>query len=78
LFNSDRFSDNRDRGLPRPAELVCGSKETKKVVLARKDTIENVFCRIKDCRRIATRYDELARNILAATTLIGALSWIKL
>ena len=39
--------------------------------------IENFFCRIKDWRRIATRYDKLARNFLAAATLIGAL-WIKL
>jgi transposase len=35
--------------------------------------IENYFCRIKDWRRIATRYDKLARNVLAATVLVGAL-----
>ena len=40
--------------------------------------IENFFCRIKDWRRIATRYDKLARNFLAATTLVAALYWIKL
>lgn len=40
--------------------------------------IENFFCRIKDWRRIATRYDKLARNFLASATLIGALYWIKL
>ena len=40
--------------------------------------IENFFCRIKDWWRIATRYDKLARNFLAAATLIGALYWIKL
>ena len=40
--------------------------------------IENYFCRIKDWRRIATRYDKLARNFLAAAVLIGALYWIKL
>ena len=40
--------------------------------------IENFFCRIKDWRRIATRYDKLARNFLAATTLVGVLYWIKL
>jgi putative transposase len=40
--------------------------------------IENFFCRIKDWQRIATRYDKLARNFLAAATLIGALYWIKL
>jgi transposase len=32
----------------------------------RRHTIENYFCRIKDWRRITTRYDKLARNILAA------------
>jgi len=40
--------------------------------------IETFFCRIKDWRRIATRYDKLARNFLAATTLVGVLYWIKL
>ncbi|MGE3993256.1 IS5 family transposase [Pseudorhodoplanes sp.] len=40
--------------------------------------IANYFCRIKDWRRIATRYDKLARNFLAATNLVGSLYWIKL
>jgi transposase len=40
--------------------------------------IENFFCRIKDWRRIATRYDKLVRNFLAAADLVGALYWIKL
>ena len=44
----------------------------------RRHTIENYFCRIKDWRRIAIRYDKLARNFLAATTLVGALYLIKL
>lgn len=33
--------------------------------------IEAVFCRLKDFRRVATRYDKLARNFLA-TALIAA------
>jgi transposase len=44
----------------------------------RRHKIENFFCRIKDWRRIATRYDKLARNFLAAVNLIAALYWIKL
>ena len=44
----------------------------------RRHKIENFFCRIKDWRRIATRYDKLARNFQAATTLVGVLYWIKL
>ncbi|ESX09464.1 hypothetical protein X766_33540 [Mesorhizobium sp. LSJC255A00] len=31
-----------------------------------RNAIERMFCRIKDFRRIATRYDRLARNFLAA------------
>ena len=37
----------------------------------RRHKIENYFCRIKDWRRIATRYDKLARNFLAATASSG-------
>jgi transposase len=44
----------------------------------RRHKIENFFCRIKDWRRIATRYDKLARNFLAATIVVRALYWIKL
>mgnify|MGYP003498021363 CR=1 FL=1 len=40
--------------------------------------IENMFSRLKDWRRIATRYDKLARNFLATTNLVGSLYWIKL
>jgi transposase len=39
----------------------------------RRNKIENYFCRIKDWRRIATRYDKLAQNFLAAAALVGAL-----
>lgn len=31
--------------------------------------IENAFCRIKDFRRAATRYDKLARNFLSTIAL---------
>jgi transposase len=37
--------------------------------------IENAFCRLKDFRRIATRYDKLARNFLASVCLAAALVW---
>ena len=31
--------------------------------------VENAFCRLKDFRRVATRYDKLARTFLDAVTL---------
>jgi len=37
--------------------------------------IENAICRLKDFRRIATRYDKLARNYLAAICLVAAIVW---
>jgi transposase len=39
--------------------------------------IENAFCRLKDFRRVATRYDKLARNYLSAVALSAILAyWI--
>ncbi len=44
-----------------------------KRIYRRRHKIENFFCRLKDWRRVATRYDKLARNFLSATRLIAAL-----
>ena len=38
--------------------------------------IENFFCRIKGCRRVATRYDKTARSYLAMVTLASILAWL--
>jgi Transposase DDE domain len=37
----------------------------------RRNRIERMFCRIKDWRRIATRYDRLAGNYLSALALVA-------
>ena len=37
--------------------------------------IENAFNRLKDFRRVATRYDKLARNYLASVCLAAAPVW---
>jgi len=37
--------------------------------------IENAFCRIKDFRRVATRYDKLATNFLSAVALATTLAF---
>jgi transposase len=34
-----------------------------------------MFCRLKDFRRIATRYDKLERNFLAAVLIAAAITW---
>ena len=40
-----------------------------------RNVIERCFCRLKDFRRIATRYDKLARNFLAAVHLAAIVAY---
>jgi len=39
--------------------------------------IENFFCKLKQFRAIATRYDKTARNFLAAIHLVAAKIWLN-
>ncbi len=39
--------------------------------------IENFFCKLKQFRAIATRYDKTARNFLAAIYLAAAVVWLN-
>jgi transposase len=39
--------------------------------------IENFFCKIKQYRAIATRYDKTARNFLAAIYLVASVVWLN-
>ena len=41
----------------------------------RRHRVENAICRLKDFRRIATRYDKLAQNFLAGVCLVAAIVW---
>ncbi len=37
--------------------------------------IENAFCRLKDFRRVATRYDKLSENFLSGIALVTAIAF---
>jgi len=37
--------------------------------------IEAMFCRLKDFRRVATRYDKLAANFLSAAALAALVAF---
>lgn len=41
----------------------------------RRNLIERMFCRLKDWRRIATRYDKLAVNFASACYLAAVVTW---
>jgi transposase len=39
--------------------------------------IENFYCKLKQYRAIATRYDKTARNFLGAIHLVAAIIWLN-
>jgi transposase len=40
-----------------------------------RNMIERAFCSLKDYRRIATRYDKLARNFLSTIAIAAIILW---
>jgi transposase len=45
------------------------------VLYRSRNAIERMFCRLKDFRRVATRYDRLATNFLAAVCIAAVVSY---
>jgi hypothetical protein len=76
-----------DQKTPRPfpgevvvvfAAVEIGQLEIGPVVPARTFGPLRCFCRLKDFRRVATRYDKLARNFMAAVHLAAIVAyWIN-
>jgi len=46
-----------------------------KALYRQRNVIERMFCRIKDWRRIHTRFDRNAKNFLAAIALAATVIW---
>lgn len=42
-----------------------------------RNVVERYFCKLKHFRRIATRFDKLARNFLAAVLLASTRLWLR-
>ena len=52
-------------------------REYDKDLYQARHLIENFFCKLKQFRAIATRYDKTARNFLAAVYLAAATVWLN-
>ncbi len=52
-------------------------REYDKELYKARHLIENFFCRLKQYRAIATRYDKTASNFLAAVHLAAAIIWLN-
>lgn len=78
-YDSEELRDwLADRGTKAVIPNRCNRKQPftfSKKSYKERCRIENAFCRLKDFRRIATRYDRLARNFLASICLVAALVW---
>jgi len=64
------------------AKAVIPSTETRrqpipynKAIYRQRNLIERMFARLKDFRRVATRYDKLARNFLAGALIAATVVW---
>lgn len=48
------------------------------IAYKRRNIVERFFCKLKNWRRVATRYDRLARNYMAAIALAAiVIEWAK-
>lgn len=78
-YDSEELRDwLADRGTKAVIPNRCNRKQPftfSKKSYRERHRIENAFCRLKDFRRIATRYDRLARNFLASICLVAAFVW---
>jgi transposase len=46
-------------------------------IYRQRNLVERFFCKLKQFRRIATRFDKLARNFLAAVQLASSRIWLR-
>ncbi|MEL6112514.1 MAG: IS5 family transposase [Pseudomonadota bacterium] len=81
-YDADIYRKNlKDRGA-RPV-IPGRSNRKRKIVYDKRcyrerHLVENAFCRLKDFRRIATRYDKLGRNFLSAAAIATIVAfWIS-
>ena len=78
-YDSEELRDElEDHGIKPVIPNRCNRKQPfsfNKKSYRKRHRIENAFCRLRDFRRIATRYDKLARNFLASVCLVVAVVW---
>ena len=46
-------------------------------IYRQRNVVERYFCKLKHFRRVATRFDKLARNFLAAVLLASSRLWLR-
>jgi transposase len=52
-------------------------RSVDRALYRQRNLVERYFCDLKQFRRVATRFDKLARNFLAAVALASARLWLR-
>lgn len=71
----DELSQRRIKAVIPPNPTRKHPHRYDKAAYRGRNVIERMFCRLKDFRRIATRYDKRADTFLSAILLAAALIW---
>ena len=81
-YDSDEFrKEIKSRG---SEPVIPGRKNRKekidydKTVYGARGLVENAFCKLKQFRAVATRYDKLARNFTGMVTMACIMIWVRL
>ena len=80
-YDSDALVETLiERGITPVIPPKANRKEPRKTDFAlyrERNLVERFFCKLKQYRAIATRYDKLANTFLAAVALVSVLCWLN-
>jgi transposase len=52
-------------------------RSVEPAIYRQRNLVERFFCKLKQFRRVATRFDKLARNFLAAVLIASTRLWLR-
>lgn len=80
-YDSDAFlglilASGAKAHIPSPSYRLIQRTVSKRIYRQR-NLVERYFCKLKHFRRVATRFDKLARNFLASVLLASTRIWLR-
>nr|WP_316195184.1 MULTISPECIES: transposase [unclassified Bradyrhizobium] len=72
----ETFQDDTETRRKATSQRVV-QRSVSRRIYGQRNLVERFFCKLKHFRRIATRFDKLARNFLAAIALASARLWTR-
>ena len=80
-YDSNAVLDLITRSGAQPNIPSCSRRLVRRsvdpVIYRQRNLVERFFCKLKQFRRVATRFDKLARNFLAAVILASTRLWLR-